>query len=186
MWQNPLHNHTPEVYSDIAKHDCIYILYSSYPRMYLSYPSSALITYKNTYFPDSGTPCVLHDPGSISSHLHDTALWLCLWQQPSASLNIKNSGTERRAFCSLYKHQCECIAPCKLSKEKLPRDTKFDNVRVRSYPRITCRSWWNQSLFWKSSFHEAQEIISLTSSQQLGVCLASQFRDLWPLKTLHA
>ena len=117
VWQNPLHNHILEIYSDIAKHDCIYILYSSYPRMYLSYPSSALITYKNTHFPDSDMPCLLHDSRTISSHLNDTALWLCLWQQPSASLNIKNPGTERQAFCSLYKHiedmnhQCECVAP---------------------------------------------------------------------------
>ena len=103
VWQNPLHNHILEVYSDIAKHDCIYILYSSYPRMYLSYPSSTLITYKNTHFSDSDMPCLLHDSRTISSHLNDTALWLCLWQQPSASLNIKNPSTERQAFCSLYK-----------------------------------------------------------------------------------
>ena len=103
VWQNPLHNHILEVYSDIAKYDCIYILYSSYPRMYLSYPSSTLITYKNTHFPNSDMPCLLHDSRTISSHLNDTALWLCLWQQPSASLNIKNPSTERQAFCSLYK-----------------------------------------------------------------------------------
>ena len=61
---------------------------------------------------------------------------------PSASLNMENPGTERQAFFSLSKciedmnHQCECVAPCKLSKGKLLRDTKFDNVRVRSYPQI--------------------------------------------------
>jgi len=53
---------------------------------------------------------------------------------------MENPSTERRAFFSLYKriedmnHQCECVVPYKLSKEKLPRDTKFDNVR--SYPQI--------------------------------------------------
>ena len=61
---------------------------------------------------------------------------------PSASLNMESPGTERQAFFSLSKciedmnHQCECIVPCKLSKKKLPCDTKFDNVRVRSYSRI--------------------------------------------------
>ena len=61
---------------------------------------------------------------------------------PSASLNMENPSTERQAFFSLSKcienmnHQCECIASCKLCKEKLPPDTKFDNACVRSYPRI--------------------------------------------------
>ena len=109
--------------------------------MYLSYPLSVLITYKNTYFFDSNMPCLLHDSRIISIHLYDTALWLCLWKQLSASLNIKNPGTERQAFCSLYRHidmnyQCECVASCKLSKEKLPHNTKFDNVCVRLYPQI--------------------------------------------------
>jgi len=96
---------------------------------------------------------------------------------PSASLNMEISGTERRAFFSLSKriedmnHQFFSL----LSKE---------NVRVRSYPRITLQV--NQFLFWQSSFHEAQEIISLTSSEAWRVCLASEFRDLWPQKTLHA
>jgi len=95
----------------------------------------------NTYFFDSNIPCLLHDSRIISSHLHDTALWLCLWKQLSASLNIKNTGTKRQAFYSLYRHidmnyQCECVASCKLSKEKLPHNTKFDNVCVRLYLQI--------------------------------------------------
>ena len=55
---------------------------------------------------------------------------------PLASLNTENPSTERQAFFSLSKHiedmnhQCECVDPCKLSKGKLPRDTKFDNVRI--------------------------------------------------------
>jgi len=148
VWQNPLHHRILEVESDIAKHECICIfdiLYSSYPRMYPSHPLNASITIrinKNAHFSDSD---MLHDSRSINNHqhhVHDTALRLCLWQQPSASLNMENPGTERQAFFSLSKciedmnHQCECVAPCKLSKEKLPCDTKFDNVRVRSYPQI--------------------------------------------------
>jgi len=60
----------------------------------------------------------------------------------SASLKMENPGTEKQAFFNLSKciedmnHQCECVAPCKLSKEKLPHDTKFDNICVRSYPQI--------------------------------------------------
>ena len=97
---------------------------------------------ENAHFSDSD---MIHDSRSIKNHqhhVHDTALRLCLWQQPSASLNTENHSTERRAFCSLYKriedmnHQCECVVPCKFSKGKLLRDTKFDNVRVRSYPWI--------------------------------------------------
>ena len=61
----------------ILRHECIYIfdiLYSSYPRMYLSYPLNILITIRingNAYFSDSD---MLHDSRIISSHLHDTAL----------------------------------------------------------------------------------------------------------------
>ena len=139
VWQNPLHNHTLEVYSDIAKHDCIYILYSSYPRMYLSYPSNALITYKNTHFPDSDMPCLLHDSRSISSHLHDTALWLRLWQQPSTSLNIKMVLRDEHSVACInilgtWTISVNVLLPIK--QRTAARDTKFDNVRVRSYPRI--------------------------------------------------
>jgi len=129
----------------ILRHECICILdilYSSYPRMYLSHPLNISITIRinrNAYFSDSD---ILHDSRIISSHLYNTALWLCLWKQPSASLNTENSNTERRAFFNLSKHienmnhQCEYVAPCKLHKEKLSCNTKFDNVRVRSYSWI--------------------------------------------------
>jgi len=127
-----LHHHIPEVYSDIAKHECICIfeiLYSSYPRMHPSCPLSASLVIIST-------TCMI----LFSDYVFDRNL----------------TSTERRAFCSLYKcvedmnHQCECVVYCKLSKGKLPRDTKIDNVHVRSYPRIrtptTCKPWLNQSL----------------------------------------
>jgi len=136
-------------YTQTLQSMTVYILYSSYPRMYLSYPLSILIIYKNTHFFDSNIPCLLHDSRIISSHLHDTTLWLCLWKQLSANLNIKNPGTKRQVFCSLYRHidmnyQCECVASCKLSKEKLPHNTKFDNVCVRLI--ITRKGWFDQDL----------------------------------------
>ena len=128
----------------ILRHECICIfdiLYSLYPRMYLSHPLNVSITIRinGNHFSDSD---MLHNSRIISSHLHDTALWLCLWKQPSASLNTENPSTERRAFFNLSKHiedmnyQCKCVAPYKLHKEKLPHDTKFNNVCVRSYPQI--------------------------------------------------
>jgi len=131
-----------------------------------------------------------------------TIIRLCLWQQISASLNTENPGTERQAFFSLSKciedmnHQCECVAPCKLSKEKLLPDTKFDNVRVRSYPWIRTPNKPHagldrQSLFWQCSVDN--EWLRSTGNCQLNkltatwrICPASEFRDFRPPKTLHA
>ena len=58
----------------------------------------------------------------------------------SASLNIEDPSAERQAFFSLSKYiedmnyQCKYVIICKLSKEKLLYDTKFNNVCMRSYP----------------------------------------------------
>jgi len=117
-------------------------LYSSYPRMYPSHPLNVSITIRINENAHFLTVTCYMIPEALKIISTMCMILLSDYVFPSASLSIKNPGTERRAFCSLYKHiedmnhQCECVVPCKLRKEKLPYDTKFDNVRVRSYPRI--------------------------------------------------
>ena len=122
---------------------CIFdILYSSYPRMYLSHPLNILITIRINENAHFLTVTCYMIPEALTIISTMCIILLSDYVFLSASLNIKNPSTERRAFCSLYKyiedmnHQCECVVPCKLSKEKLHCDTKFDNIRVRSYPQI--------------------------------------------------
>ena len=98
---------------------------------------------------------------------------------------MKNPDAERWAFCSLSKyiegmnHQCECITPC---KEKLPCDTKINNVHVRSYSQIRAHKFLDQiKVTLNQSMANLQNIgncqlNNLTVAQQ--VCLASEFIDL--------
>jgi len=115
--------------SDIAMYEyiCIFnILYSSYPRMYPSHPLNVSITIRINENAHFLTVTCYMIPEALTIISTMCMILLSDYVFPLASLNMENPGIERQAFFSLSKytenmnHQCECVAPCKLSKESCP------------------------------------------------------------------